>query len=107
MSMPFIADLKKGNAVMRFQCMAADTVVIHGVEYLPKGVDDEKLYGGPTFDELDSELQDSFHEYLAESGVDDTVASFIALYADYKEQQEYTKWLTDMEASIANPKPLK
>jgi len=53
-------------------------------------------YSGPIFEELDGELQNGLNTYLADHGVDETVASFITMYADFKEQQEYTHWLTNV-----------
>lgn len=38
--------------------------------------------------------------YLADLGVDDTLASFIAMYSDYKEQHEYALWMTDVEKHL-------
>jgi hypothetical protein len=33
--------------------------------------------------------------------VDTDVAAFIAMYADYKEQNEYVKWIKDVQKVIA------
>ena len=30
--------------------------------------------------------------------MDDNLANFVAMYADYKEQQEYTAWLANVES---------
>ncbi|KAJ3109081.1 Mitochondrial acidic protein mam33 [Phlyctochytrium planicorne] len=50
-------------------------------------------YGGPVFTDLDDDLQDLFHNYLAERGFDENLAEFIPLYIEWKEQNEYTNWL--------------
>lgn len=99
-TVPFVAEFKKGDDVLRFECLASETVTIETVKYLPNGSTDPNIYGGPTFEELDGELQDSFHEYLSTNGVDDSIATFITLYADYKEQLEYVKWLGDVKALV-------
>jgi hypothetical protein len=39
-------------------------------------------------------MQDAFNEFLhTDCGVTSDVATFIAMYADYKEQTQYTRWL--------------
>ena len=72
------------------------------MELLPKArVEDEELYSGPAFEELDADLQEAFGEYLAETaGVNENTAAFIAMYSDFKEQQEYTAWLDGVEKFI-------
>lgn len=51
-------------------------------------------YQGPEFTELAEDLQESFQEYVVqECGVDEDVAAFIAMYADYREQAEYVTWM--------------
>lgn len=40
--------------------------------------------------------QDALYDYLKERNVDDDMAAFICMYADQKEQTEYTNWLGDM-----------
>jgi len=97
----FMATIEKGDKTMRFRCSASEQVTIEAVEIVATGLsadDEAKFFVGPAFEELDQELQDAFHEYLAAQGVDDMVANFVAMYADFKEQQEYTKWLADAEA---------
>lgn len=57
---------------------------------------------GPEFTELDVELQEGLNDYVAiDCGVDTDVAAFIAMYADYKEQNEYVKWMKDVQKVIA------
>ena len=83
------------RAVLSFHCTATETVAIDAVDFLASSkVDAEVSYTGPQFEELDPELQEAFHEFLADAGVDDSVGSYVALYADFKEQQEYTNCLT-------------
>ncbi len=51
-------------------------------------------YQGPEFTELAEDLQESFQQYVVqECGVDEDVAAFIAMYADYREQAEYVTWM--------------
>mmetsp|Transcript_806 Transcript_806/g.1277 ORF Transcript_806/g.1277 Transcript_806/m.1277 type:complete len:281 (-) Transcript_806:126-968(-) len=52
------------------------------------------LYQGPEFTELAEDLQESFQEYVVkECGIDEDVAAFISMYADYREQVEYVTWM--------------
>jgi len=60
-------------------------------------------YQGPDFTELAEDLQDAFHEYLEEDvGVDGTVATFVAMYTDYKEQCQYVKFLEDCRGILSS-----
>ncbi|PLW12592.1 hypothetical protein PCANC_25323 [Puccinia coronata f. sp. avenae] len=58
------------------------------------------LYFGPTFIDLDEELQHSFTEYLNERAIGSELASIVLSLADYKEQKEYVNWLNKMSAFI-------
>ncbi|KAI9020494.1 mitochondrial glycoprotein [Hyaloraphidium curvatum] len=51
------------------------------------------LYGGPVFEELDDDLQALFAKYLEDRGFNGDLAEFIAAYIEYKEQNEYVRWL--------------
>eukprot|EP00977_Amphora_coffeiformis_P005219 scaffold1117_cov167-Amphora_coffeaeformis.AAC.13 len=54
----------------------------------------ETEYQGPEFLELATELQEEFHNYLSEEiGIDEDMAAFISMYADYKEQSNYVEFL--------------
>ncbi|KAJ1559537.1 Mitochondrial acidic protein mam33 [Cladochytrium tenue] len=51
------------------------------------------LYGGPVFGELDEGLQDLFHDFLQDRGIDEELAEFLPRYIEFKEASEYTEWL--------------
>lgn len=57
------------------------------------GSDEVPSYAGPNFEELDSNLQDAFYEYLRQRGVDDDFSAKVADYCTSKEQVEYVNWL--------------
>lgn len=63
----------------------------------PKAFEAEKqaqqLYGGPSFQYLDVELQTLYENYLQERGINEQLFWFLARYAEYKEQREYVQWL--------------
>lgn len=45
------------------------------------------LYLGPEYQTLDLGLQDEFEKYMHDRGVDAKLGSFIAMYADLKDQK--------------------
>ena len=53
-------------------------------------------YGGPVFEQLESELQEKFDDYLAERGFDEALAEFIPALIEAKEQDEYVRWLKNV-----------
>jgi complement component 1 Q subcomponent-binding protein len=64
----------------------------------PKTFEAEKtrseLYPGPSFNNLDEDLQDLLYNYVAEWGVNEELALFVVEYIEHKEQKDYVKWLT-------------
>lgn len=66
------------------------------------GSGDPKDYQGPVFDELAQDLQQTFHQYLAqEIGVNEDVAAFVSMHADYREQASYVKFLDECHGVVA------
>jgi len=59
-------------------------------------------YIGPQFDHLDVGLQEAFEKYLEERNIGQSLASFIPEYAEHKEQQEYTQWLSNVHKFVSN-----
>jgi complement component 1 Q subcomponent-binding protein len=53
----------------------------------------EAVYPGPAFGNLDEELQSLVEQYVADRGINEAMATFVADYIDWKEQNEYVKWL--------------
>lgn len=59
-------------------------------------------YQGPEFTELAEDLQEAFTAYLEkECGVNSDVASFIAMFSDYREQLQYAQFLKDAQSIIS------
>ena len=58
-------------------------------------------YGGPVFQDLDEELQNQFHDFLAERGINSDLAGFIRPYIEFKEQKEYMGWLDSAASFIS------
>eukprot|EP00752_Nemacystus_decipiens_P002908 g2706.t1 len=93
----FTATITKGAKKMVLAGSATDKIAVHGIRISPaNGEWDSSLYRGPDFNELDPDLQDALYDYLKERNIDDEMAAFICMYADQKEQNEYTNWLGEM-----------
>ncbi|CAH7671911.1 mitochondrial glycoprotein [Phakopsora pachyrhizi] len=58
------------------------------------------LYYGPTFVDLDDELQNSFTEFLNERAIGPELAVIVLDLAEHKEQKEYVTWLNKMSNFI-------
>jgi len=89
---------KDGKAVVESVAVTnedADTVVANGI--------DDQLYQGPEYSELSESVQDAFENFVREDvgcGVNDDVAAFISMYADYREQCEYVRWLKSVKSMV-------
>lgn len=94
----------KAGQTMVFTCLSDETAAqIQSVaitssqdesSILTNGYLPSQSYQGPEFTQLAEDLQASFQTFLEEEiGVDTDVASFIAMYADYKEQNQYLNFL--------------
>ncbi|KIJ25496.1 hypothetical protein M422DRAFT_38655 [Sphaerobolus stellatus SS14] len=58
------------------------------------------LYMGPQFEHLDVNVQEEFEAYLRERGISEGLALFIPEYAEFKEQQEYVRWLESVKGFV-------
>ncbi|CAK7902453.1 mitochondrial acidic protein Mam33p [[Candida] anglica] len=58
-------------------------------------------YSGPSFSMLDESLQITFEEYLNSKGINKDLSEFITAYSEFKEEQEYRKWLKDVSTFFA------
>jgi len=58
------------------------------------------LYIGPQFDTLDAGVQEEFEKFLQERGINESLALFVPEYAEYKEQQEYVRWLGNVKEFV-------
>lgn len=59
-------------------------------------------YQGPEFSELAEDLQGNFHSFVEEElGVNEDVAAFVAMYADFKEQTQYVNFLERCKTLLA------
>ncbi|CAO3646833.1 unnamed protein product [Cunninghamella blakesleeana] len=104
---------KEGKGAVTIDTVAQDgEITVESVMYykdgkLAKGTTAEAdwerrgLYIGPQFAELDDGLQSLFEKYLEERGVDSGLAAFLPDYVEFKEQKEYTQWLSSVKDFVA------
>jgi complement component 1 Q subcomponent-binding protein len=109
----FTVTVAKAGKTMVFYClsefgqlkitgMANTSSLTPDVVHAQQGVLEKNDYQGPEFIELAEDLQDAFGDYLEEEcGVNSDVATFVAMYADYKEQKQYVQFLKDAQAIIS------
>ncbi|KIR67283.1 hypothetical protein I312_102628 [Cryptococcus bacillisporus CA1280] len=57
-------------------------------------------YMGPQFDHLDETVQEAFGSYLAERGVDESLADFVLSYCEHKEQKDYVSWINQVRGFV-------
>lgn len=96
---------KPGDKAIVVRAIARDgTIVTEHINYYPKtnlidpanpqdATEADSLYAGPPFENLDTDLQMMFENYLEERGVNAELANMIVEYVDWKEQREYVDWL--------------
>lgn len=53
----------------------------------------QAIYEGPSFMNLDPELQQMLYSYLEERDINASLAQFLPEYVTFKEQREYVQWL--------------
>lgn len=71
----------------------ADSIFSNGIN--------ASAYQGPEFSELPEDVKDAFTEFLqTDCGVDSDVAAFISMYADFKEQSQYVRFLKQVQAIL-------
>ena len=105
--------ITKGKEKMLVNCVASKNLKIENAQFIPAGkeIDDDNLYGGPLFYQLDESLQESFKSYLSDRKIDEDLCYFILAYSRSKEQKEYVNWLenmldfTDQSSKKLPPKP--
>ncbi|KAJ7185285.1 mitochondrial glycoprotein [Mycena filopes] len=59
------------------------------------------IYTGPPFEMLDLDVQKHFESFLHERDINEELATFVPLYARWKEQREYMEWLKGIESFVA------
>jgi complement component 1 Q subcomponent-binding protein, mitochondrial len=91
------------QAAVRIENVAMTSAQQQEVETLHSGKStfDAQYYQGPEFTELAEDVQDSFQQYLHDvCGINDDVATFVAMYCDYKEQNQYVHFLKEAKTLL-------
>jgi complement component 1 Q subcomponent-binding protein len=108
----FTVTLSKAGKTLVISCLSEfgiakiDSVVsttsAPDVVHANQGVLEKTEYQGPDFLELAEDLQDAFAVFLEdECNVNSDVATFVAMYTDYKEQMQYAQFLKDAQSIIS------
>ncbi|KAL8233580.1 hypothetical protein R6Q59_019680 [Mikania micrantha] len=61
---------------------------------------DQVSYQGPSFDELDENMQKEFHKYLEMRGIKANATKFLVEYMVNKEHRVYTYWLKNIKKFV-------
>ncbi|XP_042491494.1 uncharacterized protein At2g39795, mitochondrial-like, partial [Macadamia integrifolia] len=98
-----IVDVSKGEGcdVLEFVCSAwPDSLEIQKIFMLRRGGMPARPYVGPDFKDLDDELQNAYHEFLEERGLNDELAVFLHEYMVNKDKTELVRWLGNIKSFI-------
>ncbi|KAL6570392.1 hypothetical protein OROMI_014906 [Orobanche minor] len=93
---------KKDGPSLEFSYVAyPDEIVIDSLSVKnPDFSDEQILYDGPVFQELDEALQKSFHKYLEIRGIKPSTTNFLHEYMINKDSREYLVWLNKLKNFI-------
>jgi len=95
----FTITIKKGGNTVVVDALAGDSLNIQNIRYVDaadSSADEESLFTGPSFEDLEESVQAAFYEYLTERNIDDDLSFFILAHSRDKEQKEYVNWLEKM-----------
>ncbi|KAK7276317.1 hypothetical protein RIF29_17456 [Crotalaria pallida] len=97
-----ISVTKKGGPFLEFNCVAyPDEIVIDSLSVKnPELAEDQIAYEGPDFQELDENLQKSFHKYLEIRGIKPSATNFLHEYMINKDSREYSAWLNKLKKFV-------
>lgn len=102
-SVVFNVAVTKGDKSLVFECESDGTeVTINHVSYEPKGgIEQESVFTGPVFEELDESLKSHFLKYLEERGVTADLGEYLRFLIYDKEQREYAAWLKNVHDFVS------
>ncbi|KAM7272058.1 hypothetical protein ACFE04_031272 [Oxalis oulophora] len=102
-SIPLVVTVSKNNApYMEFTCTAfADEIAIESLAIRkPENSEDQIVYEGPDFNDLDENLQKAFHKYLEMRGIKPSTTNFLHEYMINKDSREYLLWLKNLKGFV-------
>ena len=62
-----------------------------------EGQEEDTTYAGPTFEDLDEDLQLSLQSFLEVRGMNEEFGSYVGMYALKKENNLYMNWLENLD----------
>lgn len=97
-----VSIMNSSGSSMIFGCIASQQLIIDGVRFVSANKDkmNKELYGGPKFDQLNENLQDSLYDYLHDRNIDENLCFFIIYHSRYKEEHENMNWLESVSSFI-------
>lgn len=105
----FEVEVSRAGKTMTMTCISEDALAsIDGITISPSPdgaasskSEENDLYRGPILEDLPDDVKEEFDLYLREDcGVDEDVAAFAAMYADFREQSEYIRWLKEIQKIV-------
>jgi complement component 1 Q subcomponent-binding protein len=106
----FEVQVSRAGKTMTMTCTSEDALAsVEGIIISPSSdaaaaaskSEEEDLYRGPILEDLPEDVKEEFDLYLRkECEVDEDVAAFTAMYADYREQAEYIRWLKEVQKIV-------
>jgi len=94
------------SSILQFDCGVSgkdngSEFDIHSAHYLPSTSLDSSNYKGPSYSELDPNLQSELKRYLVSKGIEESFTNFLLLHLHRKEQGQYVNWLRKFEEMVA------
>ena len=100
----FEVEITLAGKIMKMACTSEDAVaLIDGITITSDASTDKdgESYRGPILEDLPEDIKEEFEHYLREEcGVDEDVAAFTAMYADFREQSEYIRWIKEVKKIV-------
>lgn len=96
----FEVTIKKGSKKIVVSAVGGEQLAVHGIRIMSTTAtedEEQEVYSGPPFDELQEEVQESFLDWLEERKVDGDLAFFVLAHSRTKEQIEYVHWLHELQ----------
>ncbi|KAI7757350.1 hypothetical protein M8C21_014164 [Ambrosia artemisiifolia] len=96
------------DSILQFDCKVLDEgqnkidYHIQNAHYLKSPTDlGSSVYKGPIFSDLDPALQQELKQYLISRGIRSSLTAFLLHHIHHTEQDQYIKWLQNLEAMVA------
>lgn len=106
----FEVQTSRAGKTMTMTCISEDALAsVEGIVISPtldstvtsSNSGDDDLYRGPILEDLPEDVKEEFDAYLREEcEVDEDVAVFCSMYADFREQAEYIRWLKEVKKIV-------